>query len=332
MSRRSWNGFGTVICAIDFSKPSRDALRHAAVVAARGRGRLVVLFANDPLLVAAAAAARPRLNLRARSAKELDRFVRTTLGPTALPDVERRVATGEPVDQILSGARAVGADLIVVGSRGLTGVARLAFGSTTTAVLKRSPVPVLVVRANHGAAHRGPLSWPRGRIVAPVILDRRAAGRIGTRSRVNSCMGRGRIVGRHDPGDREPPSDSAPPDVASRPAPLVRVRPRCTGLSDRRPGQRSRSGLPTAMATALIGLSSVEAAARLCRGGVNELPSARPRSVVTIALEVLREPIFLLLMAAGGTYLLLGDAEEAIRSRPMPCSNHPRTCSSTSRS
>ena len=86
------------------------------------------------------------------------------------------------------------------------------------------------------------------------------------------------------------------------------------------------------MATALIGLSSVEAAARLCRGGVNELPSARPRSVVTIALEVLREPIFLLLMAAGGTYLLLGDAEEAIRSRPMPRSNHPRTCSSTSRS
>jgi len=62
------------------------------------------------------------------------------------------------------------------------------------------------------------------------------------------------------------------------------------------------------MATALIGLSSVEAAARLSRDGFNELPSAQPRTVVTIALEVVREPMFLLLMAAGGTYLLLGDA------------------------
>jgi len=66
------------------------------------------------------------------------------------------------------------------------------------------------------------------------------------------------------------------------------------------------------MATALIGLSSVEAAARLSRDGFNELPSAQPRTVVTIALEVVREPMFLLLMAAGGTYLLLGDAQEAM--------------------
>src|SRR5262249_52078725 len=70
--------------------------------------------------------------------------------------------------------------------------------------------------------------------------------------------------------------------------------------------------MPSAMATALIGLSTVEAAARLSRDGFNELPSARPRTVVTIALEVVREPMFLLLMAAGGTYLLLGDTEEAL--------------------
>jgi len=60
------------------------------------------------------------------------------------------------------------------------------------------------------------------------------------------------------------------------------------------------------------GLSESEAADRLRRDGFNELPSARPRTVVTIALEVVREPMFLLLIAAGGTYLLLGDAEEAI--------------------
>ena len=66
------------------------------------------------------------------------------------------------------------------------------------------------------------------------------------------------------------------------------------------------------MDTALNGLSSVEAAQRLTRDGFNELPSAKPRTVLIIALEVVREPMFLLLIAAGGTYLLLGDAEEAV--------------------
>lgn len=187
MSRRSWNGFRTVLCAIDFSEPSRRALRRAAAVAARRRGRLVVLFINDPLLVAAAAAARRRLDLRAQSAKELDRFVRETLGGPASSRVERRVATGEPPDRILSAARDVGADLIVVGSQGLTGLARLAFGSTTTAILKRSPVPVLVVPAND-AGQRGH-SWPRGRLVAPVLLDGRTARDIDAASRVAAWFG-----------------------------------------------------------------------------------------------------------------------------------------------
>jgi P-type Ca2+ transporter type 2C len=63
--------------------------------------------------------------------------------------------------------------------------------------------------------------------------------------------------------------------------------------------------------SALSGLSDAEAAARLQRDGYNELPSARPRSIVAIALEVVREPMFLLLIASGVIYLLLGDPAEA---------------------
>jgi P-type Ca2+ transporter type 2C len=55
----------------------------------------------------------------------------------------------------------------------------------------------------------------------------------------------------------------------------------------------------------------MDAAARLQRDGHNELPSARPRSLLAIALEVVREPMFLLLIASGAIYLLLGDAGEA---------------------
>ena len=62
----------------------------------------------------------------------------------------------------------------------------------------------------------------------------------------------------------------------------------------------------------LAGLSEAEAAARILRDGFNELPSSQPRSVLRIALEVVREPMLLLLLACGSTYLLLGNEQEAI--------------------
>ena len=59
------------------------------------------------------------------------------------------------------------------------------------------------------------------------------------------------------------------------------------------------------------GLTEVAAARRLSEEGPNELPSAKPRSILAIAFSVVSEPIFLLLIACGAVYLLLGDAREA---------------------
>src|SRR5436190_10397868 len=65
-------------------------------------------------------------------------------------------------------------------------------------------------------------------------------------------------------------------------------------------------------AAAPPGLSSVRAAAQLAADGPNELPTARPRTLLDIAIEVVREPMLLLLIATGSVYLLLGDLEEAL--------------------
>jgi P-type Ca2+ transporter type 2C len=58
-------------------------------------------------------------------------------------------------------------------------------------------------------------------------------------------------------------------------------------------------------------LSESEAAQRLKEEGPNELPSSKKRSLFSIAYEVAREPMFLLLVACGTLYLFLGDIEEA---------------------
>jgi P-type Ca2+ transporter type 2C len=60
------------------------------------------------------------------------------------------------------------------------------------------------------------------------------------------------------------------------------------------------------------GLSSVEAADQLRSYGYNELPAAERRGVFRIAFEVVRQPIFALLIAGGVVYLILGDLMEAV--------------------
>jgi Ca2+-transporting ATPase len=60
------------------------------------------------------------------------------------------------------------------------------------------------------------------------------------------------------------------------------------------------------------GLTHAEAARRLAAEGPNTLPGARRRGPTVIALEVLREPMFLLLLAGAAIYLLLGDVHEAL--------------------
>ncbi|MFA6473208.1 MAG: HAD-IC family P-type ATPase, partial [Candidatus Latescibacterota bacterium] len=60
------------------------------------------------------------------------------------------------------------------------------------------------------------------------------------------------------------------------------------------------------------GLSEREAADRMNKEGYNELPSSEIRSTFLIAFEVIREPMFLLLVACGIIYLTLGDVQEAL--------------------
>ena len=61
-----------------------------------------------------------------------------------------------------------------------------------------------------------------------------------------------------------------------------------------------------------VGLTSQEAARILGEEGPNELPSSKQRGNFQIALDVMREPMFLLLVACGVIYLLVGDMQEAM--------------------
>ena len=60
------------------------------------------------------------------------------------------------------------------------------------------------------------------------------------------------------------------------------------------------------------GLSSAQAQQRLATEGSNLLPSSAPKATLAIVRDVVTEPMFLMLLAAGGIYLALGDRGEAL--------------------
>lgn len=60
------------------------------------------------------------------------------------------------------------------------------------------------------------------------------------------------------------------------------------------------------------GLTEFQVETKQKTEGFNELPSSKQRSVLLIAFEVIKEPMFILLVSCGVLYLLLGDISEAI--------------------
>jgi nucleotide-binding universal stress UspA family protein len=137
----------SLVCPVDFSEPSQQALRWAVALAARYRSRLTVLTAVDPLL---AEAARERFGMdlaKGETEPALREFARAVVPEHAswTPSMTFDVRVGDPSDVILEAARRENIDLIVMGTQGLGGLRKVILGSTAERVLRRTHTPVLAV-------------------------------------------------------------------------------------------------------------------------------------------------------------------------------------------
>jgi len=164
--------FQIVLCPVDFSDHSRQALAYAALLSSRTKGRLIVMFVEDPMLAAALAVAYDEKTLLDKGRKELRRLVEKTAAPydIRVEDVTIDVAVGRPHEAIARTAERLGCDMIVMGAHGRTGINKLMLGSTTHRILRRSPLPVLATppATGHG---RGPAKgWPGKLVIGPIDI------------------------------------------------------------------------------------------------------------------------------------------------------------------
>jgi len=160
-----------ILCPIDFSDFSERALEHALVLAKWYGGEVSVLhvipkvlmppeaypYLSEPLV--------PDPKARERALEELGRFVHRARDMGVATEV--RLEEGEAVDEILTLAERLPADLVVMGTHGRRGFERLVLGSVAEKVLRKAACPVMTV----AIAREGETTSEQGlfkRILCPI--------------------------------------------------------------------------------------------------------------------------------------------------------------------
>lgn len=144
--------FRHILLATDGSSASEHAAQLAVDLARVHGARLTALYVVDPYPYLGVGEANP-LGFQAYMSAALQHAAEAHGKVMALceksPAVEFQPRLAEDVAAatgIVQSARQIDADLIVVGSHGRTGVARLMLGSVASKVVAESPIPVLVAR------------------------------------------------------------------------------------------------------------------------------------------------------------------------------------------
>ena len=132
-----------ILCPVDFSEPSKRALRYALAIARWHESQIAVLHVEDLLLHAATIEAGGYPELTERHYQELRDFIDAAGGKNR--KVRVHIATGRGVSGILEHATRERSDLIVMGTNGRSGLARAVLGSVTEGVVRQATMPVLTI-------------------------------------------------------------------------------------------------------------------------------------------------------------------------------------------
>lgn len=166
-----------ILVPTDFSAPSAQALRYGAALAERFSAHLLVIYADpfvlpvDYSISGAGVFDLPRDEWVAAVRHQLQAFAKLNIAASVPYEVSVLVDT--PVEAILHLATETGANLIVMGTHGRSGLRRLLLGSVTETVMRLAPVPVIVVHERsrlESAAMRRIVNVPRLTTEAAVAL------------------------------------------------------------------------------------------------------------------------------------------------------------------
>lgn len=139
--RTSYPRMLRILVPLDFSGKSRQALRYAVPLAQKFSARIhLVHVLPDP----GKASKDEQINRRLAALKRLGQMADQLMPPRL--HTENAVLTGKPADEILALAEKNSIDLIVLTTKGQSGLKRALVGSTAEQIMRRALCPVMSVR------------------------------------------------------------------------------------------------------------------------------------------------------------------------------------------
>ncbi len=145
----------TIIFPTDFSTLGDDALHYATQLAREEGSRLLIAHVQEPAI--AYGAGDYYYGLPEPDIDTLKQMLAKVKPTDPAVAYEHRLLMGEPADSIVELAQKEHADLIVLGSHGRTGLARLLLGSVTESIMRRASCPVLVMKGRPRVASQKPM-------------------------------------------------------------------------------------------------------------------------------------------------------------------------------
>ena len=143
--------FNRIVVAVDGSDHAEHALKIACDVARKYGSSLTLVHApepvSDPMMAGyAVVPSQPIKEAIDKAAKEVMDKSEAVLKSENMTNYETATVHGDPAAAVVKKAEEVGADLIIMGRRGLGAVSRLLIGSTTTKVAQLADCAVLTVK------------------------------------------------------------------------------------------------------------------------------------------------------------------------------------------
>ncbi len=138
-----------ILCAVDFSDYSPMVADYANMMAKCSGAEIMVLYVAPSLSQYVGFHVPPSSiesfvgEIVSGAEDTMNAFVKENFSDL---NVQGKVVTGYPAEEILSIAEAEGCDMIVMGTHGRKGIDRMLFGSVAEKVVKSSEAPVLTVR------------------------------------------------------------------------------------------------------------------------------------------------------------------------------------------
>jgi len=142
--------FKRLLCPVDFSTPSLEALQVAFSLAEEADAELTVLHVvdwpdDDTFLTETFNSPEMRQQLEAQTAQRVNALIPDDARVWSRPAA--KVAVGKAYQEIIGAAGESAADLIVIGVHGRNALDLTLFGSTTNQVVRRASCPVLTIRS-----------------------------------------------------------------------------------------------------------------------------------------------------------------------------------------